>query len=64
MFFKLQCDIDSDDEIILNNGSWDINGKLVIHVWSENQALSNSVQLDVDKVIELRNHLNELLEGL
>lgn len=64
MIFKLSCDVDSDDEIILNHGSWDHSGNLMIYVWSENKALSNSVQLDVDKVIELRNHLNELLEGL
>lgn len=64
MVFKLHCNIEPKDEIMVNHGSWDGNGNLMIYVWSYNKALSNSVQLDVDKVIELRNHLNELLEGL
>lgn len=62
--FKLRCEHTPEDEISVNYGDWNTNGTLMVYVWSESKYQANSVQLDVDKVVELRNHLNELLEGL
>lgn len=58
------CQYSDADNLRILFEDWEDDGELTFRTWDEREHNSTRIILDVDQIIEMRDVLNGLLEGL
>lgn len=58
------CQYSDADNLRILFEDWEDDGELTFRTWDEGEHNSTRIILDVDQIIEMRDVLNDLLEGL